>query len=286
MNLEEEKMNHIDQVLHLMDEAKEKNPLVDFLINYVTANELTSITSYFGGTPVMTDDPIDAAEVVEFAQVDALVFNIGTVTNKQVQAMIEAGKKATELNIPIILDPVAAGATPFRSQSIRRMLEELKISVIKGNLAEVKACLGVETTSKGVDSNEDESEAEKYVVALAKKYQCVVAMTGVEDVISDGVRVVRIKNGSKNLPKVIGTGCTIGALVGTFSGVTKDYFYSALTGVIIMGIAGEIADKKVEKGAGYYTYKHHLLDTLSILSNEEVKAYAKIVDVQYEDVAV
>lgn len=280
------KMSHIDQIIHLMDEAKKKNPLVDFLTNYVTANELTSITSYFGGTPVMTDDPIDAADVVEYAKVDALVFNIGTVTNKQVNAMIEAGKKATELNIPIILDPVAAGATPFRSASIRRMLEELKISVIKGNLAEVKACLGVETTSKGVDSNEDESEAEKYVVALAKKYNCVVAMTGIEDVISDGTRVVRIKNGSKNLPKVIGTGCTIGALVGTFSGVTKDYFYSAMTGVIIMGIAGEIADTMVEKGEGYYTYKHHLLDTLSILSNDAVRERANIVDVAVEEIAV
>lgn len=279
-------MNHIDKIISLMDKAKKENPLVDFLINYVTANELTSITSYFGGTPVMTDDPIDAAEVVEFAKVDALVFNIGTVTNKQVNAMIEAGKKATELGIPIILDPVAAGATPFRSQSIRRMLEELKISVIKGNLAEVKACLGVQTTSKGVDSNEDESEAEKYVVALAKKYGCVVAMTGIEDVISDGVRVARIRNGSPNLPKVIGTGCTIGALVGTFSGVTDDYFYSAMTGVIIMGIAGEIADTMRNEGDGYYTYKHHLLDTLSILSNEQVRERADIIDVVYDEMAV
>jgi len=269
-----------------MDKAKKENPLVDFLINYVTANELTSITSYFGGTPVMTDDPIDAAEVVEFAKVDALVFNIGTVTNKQVNAMIEAGKKASELGVPIILDPVAAGATPFRSKSIKRMLEELNISVIKGNLAEIKACLGVETTSKGVDSTEDESEAEKYVVALAKKYNCVVAMTGVEDVISDGNRVARIRNGSENLPKVIGTGCTIGALVGTFSGVTDDYFYSAMTGVIIMGIAGEIADSMRSEGDGYYTYKHHLLDTLSILTNEQVRERADIVDVDYEDMAV
>ena len=279
-------MNHIDRIITLMDKAKQENPLVDFLINYVTANELTSITSYFGGTPVMTDDPIDAAEVVEHAKVDALVFNIGTVTNKQVNAMIEAGKKATELGVPIILDPVAAGATPFRSQSIKRMLEELKISVIKGNLAEVKACLGVETTSKGVDSNEDESEAEKYVVALARKYSCVVAMTGVEDVISDGTRVARIRNGSRNLPKVIGTGCTIGALVGTFSGVTDDYFYSAMTGVIIMGIAGEIADTMTREGEGYYTYKHHLLDTLSILTNDQVRERADIQDVTYEELAV
>lgn len=279
-------MNHIDRIITLMDKAKQENPLVDFLINYVTANELTSITSYFGGTPVMTDDPIDAAEVVEHAKVDALVFNIGTVTNKQVNAMIEAGKKATEIGVPIILDPVAAGATPFRSQSIKRMLEELKISVIKGNLAEVKACLGVETTSKGVDSNEDESEAEKYVVALARKYSCVVAMTGVEDVISDGTRVARIRNGSRNLPKVIGTGCTIGALVGTFSGVTDDYFYSAMTGVIIMGIAGEIADTMTREGEGYYTYKHHLLDTLSILTNDQVRERADIQDVTYEELAV
>jgi hydroxyethylthiazole kinase len=278
-------MKHIDEILNLMDKAKEENPLVNFLINYVTANELTSITSYFGGTPIMTDDPIDAADVVEYGEVDALVFNIGTVTNKQVNAMIEAGKKATERNVPIILDPVAAGVTPFRSAAIKRMLEELKISVIKGNLAEVKACLGVETTSKGVDSNEDESDADQYVVALARKYNCVVAMTGIEDIITDGNRVVKIKNGTPSLPKVIGTGCTIGALVGTFSGVTDDYFYSAMTGVIIMGIAGEIADQKVDAKLGYYTYKHHLLDTLSVMTNEEIKDRANIVDVAIDNIA-
>jgi len=279
-------MKHIDEILNLMDKAKEENPLVNFLINYVTANELTSITSYFGGTPIMTDDPIDAADVVEYGEVDAVIFNIGTVTNKQVKAMIEAGKKATERNVPIILDPVAAGVTPFRSAAIKRMLEELKISVIKGNLAEVKACLGVETTSKGVDSNEDESDADQYVVALARKYNCVVAMTGVVDIITDGKRVVKIMNGTPSLPKVIGTGCTIGALVGTFSGVTDDYFYSAMTGVIIMGIAGEIADQKVDAKLGYYSYKHHLLDTLSVLTNEQIKERANIVDVAIEDIAV
>ena len=279
-------MKHIDEILNLVDKAKDENPLVNFLINYVTANELTSITSYFGVTPIMTDDPIDAADVVEYGDVDALVFNIGTVTNKQVNAMIEAGKKATERNVPIILDPVAAGVTPFRSTAIRRMLEELKISVIKGNLAEVKACLGVETTSKGVDSNEDESDAEQYVVALARKYNCVVAMTGIVDIITDGKRVVKIMNGTPSLPKVIGTGCTIGALVGTFSGVTDDYFYSAMTGVIIMGVAGEIADQKVDATLGYYTYKHHLLDTLSVLTNEQIKEKANIVDVAIEDIAI
>lgn len=278
-------MKHIDEILNLMDKAKDENPLVNFLINYVTANELTSITSYFGGTPIMTDDPIDAADVVEYGQVDALVFNIGTVTNKQVNAMIEAGKKATERNVPIILDPVAAGVTPFRSAAIKKMLEELKISVIKGNLAEVKACLGVETTSKGVDSNEDESDADQYVVALARKYNCVVAMTGIEDIITDGKRVVKIKNGTPSLPKVIGTGCTIGALVGTFSGVTDDYFYSAMTGVIIMGIAGEIADQKVDAKLGYYTYKHYLLDTLSVMTNEQIEDRANIVDVAIENIA-
>lgn len=278
-------MKHIDEILSLMDKAKDENPLVNFLINYVTANELTSITSYFGGTPIMTDDPIDAADVVEYGEVDALVFNIGTVTNKQVNAMIEAGKKATERNVPIILDPVAAGVTPFRSAAIKKMLEELKISVIKGNLAEVKACLGVETTSKGVDSNEDESDADQYVVALARKYNCVVAMTGIEDIITDGKRVVKIKNGTPSLPKVIGTGCTIGALVGTFSGVTDDYFYSAMTGVIIMGIAGEIADQKVDAKLGYYTYKHYLLDTLSVMTNEQIEDRANIVDVAIENIA-
>lgn len=279
-------MTHIDEIIKLIKQARKENPLVNFLTNYVTANDLTSVTSYFGGSPVMTDDPIDAADVVEFGQVDALVFNIGTITNKQVKAMMAAGLKATERGIPIILDPVAAGATPFRSLAIKNMLEQLKIAVIKGNLAEIKACLGVKTTSKGVDSNEDESDAKQYVVALAKKYHCTVAMTGVEDIISDGVRTVRLSNGTALLPKVIGTGCSIGALVGTFSGVTRDYFYSAITGVIIMGIAGEMAEVKMKEGEGYVSFKHYLLDTLSIFTSESIMSMAKIEDVVSLDLAL
>ena len=98
-------MNYIDKSIDLIRLTKEKNPLVDFAVNYVTANDSTSVTSYIGGSPVMTDDSIDAADVVEYGNVDALIFNIGTITEKQYHSMMEAVRKATEKGIPIVIDP-------------------------------------------------------------------------------------------------------------------------------------------------------------------------------------
>lgn len=272
-------MNHIDEVIKLMRLAKEKNPVVDFLTNYVTANDLTSVTAFFGGSPVMTDDPVDAEDVVIHGNADALVYNIGTITEKYVEAMLEAGRAAKQRNIPIVLDPVAMAATPFRNRSVNQMLEELNITIIKGNLGEIKSCLGIKINSKGVDSNESEEGAEEFCIRLARERGVVVAMTGKEDIITDGQRLVKIKNGTPRLPKVIGTGCMIGAMIATFSGATKDYFYSALAGVILMGIAGEIAEEKIAPEHGHVIFKQQLLDTLSVLTEKQVRDKANIVEI-------
>lgn len=275
-------MNHLESVLELMKKTKEVNPLVDFVTNYVTANDLTTIATYVGGAPVMTDDPVDAADVIEYGNVDAVVFNIGTITEVYLEAMIEACKKAREKGIPVILDPVATSITPFRTKAVQRILDEGGVTIIKGNLGEIKGCLGLKPKSKGVDSNEDETGAEKYCIELAKKRNAVVAMTGKEDIITDGERVVKIKNGTSRLPMVIGTGCMIGAMIAAFSGATNDHFYAALTGTMLMGIAGEIAEEKLKEGDGHGVFKNHLLDRLSIISEDDVRDKAKIVDISEE----
>ncbi len=272
-------MNHIDRILEVLEETKKINPLVDFVTNYVTANDLTTITTYVGGAPVMTDDPVDAADVIEFGNVDAVVFNIGTITEVYLAAMIEAGKKATEKGIPVILDPVATSITPFRTKAVQRILDEVKVSVIKGNLGEIKGCLGLKPKSKGVDSNEDETGAEVFCMELARKRDCVVAMTGREDIITDGFRVVKIKNGTSRLPMVIGTGCMIGAMIAAFSGATRDSFYGAITGTMLMGIGGELAEEKLKDGEGHGVFKNYLLDSISIISPEAVREKARLIDI-------
>ena len=271
-------MQYIDQIIDLVRHTKEKNPLVDFAVNYVTSNDSTSIVAYIGGTPVMTDDPIDAADVVEYGNVDALIFNIGTITEKHFESMMEAGRKASEKGIPIVIDPVATSVTPFRTMVIQKMLNELKVSVIKGNLGEIKACLGLKSNSKGVDSNEDPEGAEEFCVRLAKERNLVVAMTGPRDIITDGERILVIENGSARLPKVIGTGCVIGAMVATYCGATEDYVLGAATAVMLMGIAGELAEEITKEDEGHYKFKVNLVDVLStIVDNEDkIRAKAKI----------
>ncbi|WP_443659398.1 hydroxyethylthiazole kinase [Clostridium algidicarnis] len=268
-------MNYIDKSIDLIRLTKEKNPLVDFAVNYVTANDSTSVTSYIGGSPVMTDDSIDAADVVEYGNVDALIFNIGTITEKQYHSMMEAGKKATEKGIPIVIDPVATSITSFRTMIIQRMLDELNVSVIKGNLGEIKSCLGLKTNSKGVDSNENPEGAEEFCINLARKRNLVVAMTGPKDIITDGERIVVIENGTDRLPKVIGTGCILGAMVATYCGATNDYVLAASTAIMLMGVAGELASEITKEDEGHYKFKVNLIDVLSTIVDNEDKIKAK-----------
>jgi len=177
----------------------------------------------------------EVAEMVRMASV--LLLNIGTLTPEWIESMLIAGKQANQSGIPIVLDPVGAGATKLRTDSSERLMQELQIAIVRGNLAEVATLAGVKAEIRGVESISASSEKETVAKILAKKYGCIVAITGARDVVSDGKSIAYIDNGHQMLTTVTGTGCMATTVIACFAGVQQDYYRAAVGGLCSYGIA-------------------------------------------------
>ncbi|MBU5592529.1 hydroxyethylthiazole kinase [Clostridium sp. MSJ-4] len=270
-------MEFIEDLKNLLKKKDaEDKPLITFMTNYVTVLDLVDCCVYAGGSPVLTDDIVESHDIIPHAGVNAVMLNFGTINREYLDIMVNVGRSANKENVPVILDPAAISASPFRSYAIQRVLNEVNISILKGNLGEIKTILGYEAKAKGIDSFEDESDGEECCIKLARERNMIVAMTGKEDIITDGKRVAKIKNGTPRLKKVVGTGSSTGALISTFSGHTNDYFLSTILGILIMGISGEIAEKRLKEHDGTRTFKQYLHDTLSTITEEQLETYAKV----------
>jgi hydroxyethylthiazole kinase len=275
-------METYKKIGQLLSNLKERNPLVHQITNYVTVNDCANITLAVGASPVMADDINEVRDMVSLAS--SLVINIGTLNVRSVESMIEAGKRANELNIPVILDPVGAGATAYRTDTAKRIIDEVKLSVIRGNLSEIKTLCGIKTLTKGVDSSEvslgtKDELLEKKLIAkkLAKELNTVVAITGVIDIITDGEALYCVRNGHSIMSKVTGTGCMCSALIGSYLGAGSDYLLAALSGVVSMGIAGEIAIENLNcnyEGTG--SLKVRILDAIYNLTEEQITKRGKV----------
>jgi hydroxyethylthiazole kinase len=255
----------------LLTKVREKKPLVHHITNMVTASECANITLLAGGLPVMAHALEETAEMV--AHAGALVLNIGTLTPAQVEAMLSAGKRANELGVPIVLDPVGAGATTLRSASARRLLDELKISIIKGNAAETAILAGGAAEIKGVESLAVSGDIAALAAALARAKQTVVAVTGAKDLITDGRRLVEVSNGHPLMAAVVGTGCMSASLIGCFVAVTDNRLEAAVAALVVFNVAAELA---APQAAGPASFKERLFDELYRLDPTVVTASQKI----------
>lgn len=246
--------------------VKDKKPLIHHITNYVTVNDCANMVLALGGSPVMADDVQEVTEMVSIAS--ALVINTGTLNSRTIESMLRAGKKANELGIPVVLDPVGVGATSLRTATVKRIISEVQLAVIRGNMSEIKILSGVNVAIKGVDSVADAEDGETIARNLANKLNCVIAITGKTDIITDGQQVCFITNGHEMLTKVTGTGCMTTSLIGTYCGANEDYFASAVAGVMTMGLAGELASLQTAEGIG--TYKVKLFDVIYNLSQDRL----------------
>jgi hydroxyethylthiazole kinase len=261
---------------------RQKNPLVHHITNYVTVNDCANITLAIGASPVMADDIKEVTDMVSLAS--SLVINIGTLNSRTVEAMIAAGRRANELNIPVILDPVGAGATPYRTEIANKIISEIKLAAVRGNLSEIKTLYGLKSETKGVDASESVSEnndgfleAKNTAKDLAKRLNTVIAITGAIDIITDGERLYTTENGHKLMSKVTGTGCMCSSLIGSYLGAVEDKLLAVLAGVVSMGIAGEIAyDKLSKEYEGTGTLKVNIIDAVYNLSEEVINKRGKI----------
>lgn len=257
-------MTMTEYVAMELTKLRAKTPLVHFITNYVTANDVANAVLAIGASPVMADAIEEAADMTSIAS--ALVLNMGTLNHRTVAAMLAAGKRANERHIPVVLDPVGAGASAFRTETVKKLLAELRVSVLRGNLSELSCVSGLNVATKGVDVSAEDAENDARAIAksLADRFGFVAAITGSMDVISDGQRTICIQNGHKEMTKVTGTGCMASGLVGAFAGAGAGMLTAAAAGVAAMGIAGEAAYEKIgETGTG--SFHIALLDALSRL---------------------
>lgn len=264
----------------LLCEIREKKPLVHTITNYVTVNDCANAILAIGASPIMADDVAEVEEIVSISS--ALVINIGILKQRTIDSIIIAGKKANELNIPVVLDPVGAGASTFRNKTTQEILLQVKIDVIRGNLSEISFVAGLKVSTKGVDTAKADEGNDAVVIAklVANKYSCIVGITGKVDVISDGIRVTKIANGHKLLSKVTGTGCMTSALVGSFCSVANDYYTATVAGITTMGISGEIAFEKTGT-IGTGSFHISIIDALSNMNSTYFLERAKIDEIQY-----
>lgn len=262
-------------IIGLLAQVKQKGPLVHHITNYVTVNDCANIVLALGGSPVMADDKNEVEEMAAIAS--SLVLNIGTLAAKTVDAMILAGRKANESDVPVILDPVGVGATRFRAKTALEIIREVKISVIRGNLSEIKVLSGLATTTKGVDSADPDLQGGREIAGnLARKLNCTVAITGARDVISDGKRMAFIENGHQMMARVTGTGCMATSLIGVYSGVASDPFLAAVAGLVTMGLAGEKAYRDLGAQDGVGTFRLRLFDHVYLLTANDIIEGAKL----------
>jgi hydroxyethylthiazole kinase len=253
-------------------ELRERRPLVHQITNYVVMNETANATLALGALPVMAHAREEVEDMVALA--DALVLNIGTLSPHWVEAMLLAGKAANEHGVPVVLDPVGAGATRFRTETARRLLDEVKVAVLRGNQGEVATLVGVQAEVRGVESIGAGGEPADLAHAAARNLGLVASVTGPIDHVSDGDRVLAVANGHELLAAVTGTGCMSSAITGCFLAVARDGPLEAAAGALAaLGVAAEDAARDA-KGPG--SFHVGLYDALAALEPETLDARAKI----------
>lgn len=265
-------MQITDAICSALSSMRDKKPLVHNITNFVVMNETANAILCLGALPIMSHAAEEVQEMVGIAS--SLVLNIGTLSPEWIDAMVAAGKAANRKNVQVVLDPVGAGATRLRTESCRRLLTEIRISVVRGNLGEVATLAGISSEVRGVESIAAADSPEHVAQALAKTYGCTAAVTGPVDIVSDGNRLARIANGHPLLGKVVGTGCIASAIVGCFAAVEEDPFIAAVGGLVALGIAGEIAANASGDRPG--TFHVELYNALYALTEQDIRSRARL----------
>lgn len=243
---------------------REEKPLVHNITNFVVMNYTANALLAIGASPVMSHSIDEVEDMVSLAK--ALVLNIGTLEREWIESMIKAGKKANKIGIPVILDPVGAGATPLRTNASKRIIKEVILSSIRGNASEILSLTDERGRTKGVDSLHEVEDVWKEGLELSKELNTVIAITGKVDFITDGRRGYRCFNGHPLLRWVTGTGCTATVIIGTFLAVEKDPLLATAFGLSYFGLAGE---KASEKAVSSGSYGIALLDAIYEIKEEE-----------------
>lgn len=256
-------------------------PLVHNITNYVTVNDVANVLLACGGSPIMSDEPEDVEDITSIC--GGLNINIGTLSKRTINGMFRAGKKASELNHPILLDPVGAGASALRTETAVQLMKEVNLTVIRGNISEIKTLALGSGTTKGVDadvadavSEDNLDEAVAFVKTFAKSAKCIVAVTGAIDLVTDGEKCYVIRNGRPEMGKITGTGCQLSGMMTAYIVANPDNkLEAAAASVCVMGLAGEIGWSRMQEGDGNSTYRNRIIDAIFNMDAETLEKGAK-----------
>ena len=249
-----------------LEQLRAKAPLIHNITNYVVMNSTANALISIGASPVMAHAVEEMEEMAGLAS--ALVINIGTLSDKWIEAMHVAGKAAKSKGIPVVLDPVGAGATTLRTNTTKELIQQVGPDVIRGNASEILAIAQAGFTTKGVDSTASAESALEAAKDLAQSAGAVVSISGQTDYITDGKQVDQISNGHHLMGKVTGTGCTATALIAAFASVNSNYQDAAGEAMAVMGIAGEMAGEKADAPGTFYV---RFLDALYQIDGDQIQ---------------
>ena len=245
---------------------RERTPLIHNITNFVVMNDTANLLLAWGASPVMAHAIEEVREMVSYA--GALVLNIGTLEESWIKSMLAAGEEANLRGIPVVLDPVGAGATRLRTTTTERIRSAVRVAVVRGNAAELATIAGMAAKIRGVDSV---SSGEPAAVArlAAARFEGVAVVSGPVDYVADSSRAAEVRNGHPLLGRITGSGCMATATVGAFLAVEPDPFLAATEAMIAFGIAGEVA---AERSTGPGTFRANLLDAVAALDEATLLA--------------
>lgn len=264
-----------------LSNVREKTPLIHNITNYVTVNDCANIVLACGASPIMADDIGEVEQITAIC--GGLNINIGTLNARTIESMVLAGKKANELGHPVVLDPVGAGASALRTNTAKRLLDEVSFTVIRGNISEIKTLAGVAAATQGVDANvadkvtdENLDSAVAFAKDFAAKTGAVVAITGAIDIVCNGERAFVIRNGHPMMSSITGTGCQLSAMTAAFvTANPDDVLGAAAAAVCAMGLAGELAHARLCELDGNSSYRNYIIDAIYNMTPERLEVGAK-----------
>ena len=258
--------NFAARAVENLEKVRENKPLIHNITNYVVMNFTANVLLAMGASPVMAHAENEVADMAAVA--GALVLNIGTLSDPWIAAMLKAGKKASEIGTPIVLDPVGSGATQLRTTTAKEIIRQTKTSVIRGNASEILSLAEKNSKTKGVDSIHSVDEAADTASQLARELKTTLAITGAVDLITNGDQVLRVSNGHSLMPLITGSGCAATSVIGAFLAVDENPVTATATALAFFGLAGEKAGAQTTAPGSFQVA---LLDALYSVSSEDLK---------------
>ncbi|MGJ9385501.1 hydroxyethylthiazole kinase [Salipaludibacillus sp. CF4.18] len=264
------------KIAEILNELRERKPLIHNITNEVVTNFTANGLLSLGAAPVMAHAKEEVEDMTSNAQ--ALILNIGTLDENKVKSMVLAGKAANEKGIPVVFDPVGAGATPYRTKVARNMMDKIAVTVLRGNAAEISHMIGQQWEIRGVEAGETGGNKVDLAKNAAKQFNTTVVITGKEDVVSDGTSTYLVENGHEMLSKITGAGCLLSAVIGAFISTEKDLLTGTVAALATYGIAAERAmTRGGEKGPG--SFQIEFLNQLNNINSEIIAKHLLVKEV-------